>query len=239
MSSLATAALVVGVVGAGVSVYGQVQQGKAAKAAGDWNSFLGLQEAQQQLMLSGLSQKAAEQEARSRLAVSQAEAEAYYANSGAVLLEARAKAAQARENIRRGRAEGDQVLASQTVEFSGAGFVSTTGTPLDVQAGTMQQIESQAADEAFKANVERENAIYQAKVLRYQGDVVRASGAAELNVAKSANNINGIAAGINFRNGNTQSEMTRRAGVSARNNANLAVGSGLSQVGGAVSAYRK
>jgi hypothetical protein len=221
-----------GVIGTGVSIYGQVQQGRAADAAAQWNAFNSEQEAQQQLWLSGLQSKMAEREAQYRAQIAQAEAGISYANAGAAVEEVKAKVLQAQENIRRGREEGQTMLAAQDVSFAGAGIVSTTGTPLKVMADTMQQIESQATDEAYKANVERQTGLFEAKVLRYQGDVQSAGGQAEFNISRMSNRLNAITAQINYRNGMRGASIERMAGISARRNATLgAIGTGLSGLG--------
>lgn len=169
LSTLAIASLAATAVGTGVSIYGQAQQAKTAKAVGNYNAALADQNAQQT-----------------------AEASEYNAK----LLEVDAVQAEldGRENVRRIRQENKRYASTQRARFAASG-VTEEGSPLEAMAETAKLLEMDALEVNRKAQIEatrlragaretRRTGLFQAGQYRAQGGFDRAYGSAQASAAR-------------------------------------------------------
>lgn len=123
----AITSLVLAGVGAGLSAYGQIQQGKTAKAIGNYNAAINDQNAQETANTAAYNAALAEQDAL------QVEMDA-------------------RENIVRKRAENKRYQGAQRARFAKAG-VTEEGSPLEVMAETAALLEMDAQEINRQASI--------------------------------------------------------------------------------------
>lgn len=144
VTALAIGAMAMSAVGTGVAVYGQRQQAKTAKAAGEYNARVDEANAVATAQTADYNAKLAENEALN------AEMEGS-------------------ENIRRKRLENARYSATQRARFAKAG-VTDEGSPLLVMAETNKLLEMDAQEINREAQIRAKQLRAQAKETRRTGD---------------------------------------------------------------------
>lgn len=79
---------------------------------------------------------------------------------------------EARENLRRMRKQAKRVISSQRAGFAGSGTLVNTGSPLEVQAESVAELERQALDQDRLKRLESSRFTSSAQSIRMGGNAV-------------------------------------------------------------------
>lgn len=217
-TGLLIAGMVVAVVGAGVSAYGQVQQGKSQNAIAQFNAKQQESAAKQQAL--GLQAQAAlmEKDAKANFELRKAEADARNSNADAIAQQASSQDAVNRLNIRKRREEFGRMQGQQRAAIAASGVSESTGTPLDLLAETAGKIQADAEEQHYMGEVQRRTLFSEEAMERLGGKLALAGATLNRDSAVSEAALRNAASRGEYLSGMASAEITRLTGKAAQSN---------------------
>ena len=172
-------------IGAGVSAYGQYQQGKAQEAIANYNAQQRERQSDLDLLAARVAQATAKRQTDANFALASAEANARLKNAGLIEKNALDGDAATRENIRRRRSDFARLQGEQRAEIASSGIVESSGTPLGLIAETAGAIQRDAEETAYANELSRRSLFREADLERLGGQLALAGATVEKDSALS------------------------------------------------------
>lgn len=233
---LAVIGLVVGVVGAGVSAYGQYQSGKAQNAIAQFNAAQQERQSRSQLMAMQTQAALQRQQAEANFKLRGFEAEAHKNNAEAIDAQALAQDRVSRYNLVKRREDFARLQGQQRAAIAASGIVESTGTPLDLLAETAAKIQQDQEEQHYSNEVARRTLFSEAAQERLGGQLALAGATLNRDSAVAEAGLRDAAARADYLAGIRGAEITRLTGRAAQTAANYQAGatllSGLSSAAG-------
>jgi hypothetical protein len=210
------ASAVIGAVGAGVSAYGQVQQGKAQNAIAQFNAQQ--QEKQAQMQLLGMQTQAAmqKQQADANFALRSAEANARMNNADLMASQSLQQDAINRLNLRKRREEFGRMQGAQRAAIAASGVSEASGTPLDILLDTTAKIQQDQEEQHYVNEVQRRTLFNEEAMERLGGKLALAGATLNRDSEIAAAALRGTAAHGEYLGDLRAAEITRLTGRAAQ-----------------------
>lgn len=229
------AAVVVSVIGAGVSAYGQYQAGKQADMIARYNAHQQEFNARTQLMTMQAESNLRRQTADANFRLRQAEAQARFSNAQNLANQAEATSRNARESIRRKAEEQGRFTGAQRARIAASNLVESSGTPLDILAETAGKIQLEREDALHTDEVSRRTLFREADLERLGGQLAIAGATLDRSSELAATAINAASGQAAYRSRLRDAELTRLSGRAQRTAATYqAAGTLISGIGSAL-----
>ena len=223
MSALTTVLLVSSLaataIGAGVSAYGQTQQGKSQQAIASFNAMQ--QEKQARAQLLGMQTQSAlqQQQAEANFKLRSAEAAARNNNADAFEAQANQNDKVNRINLMKRREEFSRMQAGQRATIAASGATESSGTPLDILAETAAKIQMSQEDQLYAGEVERRSIFSEAAQERLGGKLALAGATLNRDSEVAAAGLRNAAGKSEYLAGLRGAEITRLTGAAAKSQA--------------------
>lgn len=230
---------VIAVAGAGVSAYGQYQQGKTSNAIASMNAQAAERQASMQLLATQTSAAQARQSAEANFTLRAAEAKARNNNAAAIEQTALMQDGANRYNLRQRREEYGRMQGAQRAAIAASGVAESTGTPLDLLAETAAKIQLSQEEEHYTNEVQRRTLLNEAAMERLGGKLALAGATLDRDSELSAAALRGAAARGEYLSSKRGAEITKLTGQAAqRQGSYAAAGTLLSGAGTAIGGYK-
>jgi hypothetical protein len=242
-ATLLIAGTIIAVAGAGVSAYGQYQQGKSQEAISNFNASQ--QERQAQVAMLTMQTQAAQQrqQAEQNFQLRNAEAQARLNNARAIEQQATTQDAINRQNLQKRREDFAQMQGTQRAAIAASGVSEASGTPLDLLAETAAKIQIDAEEQHYAGEVQRRTLFSEAAQERLGGKLALAGATLDRDSAVAEAGLRDSAAKAEFLAGMRGAEISRLTGSAARTQSNYSAAatlfSGVSSAASGVSTYRR
>lgn len=236
--SFAVTAIVVTVIGAGVSAYSSYQQGKQADMMAQYQAHQQEFNARVQLMTMQAEANARKATADANLKFRTAESQAKFQNAKLLTQQAESESRNVRESIRRKSEESGRFIGAQRAKIAASGIVESSGTPLDILAETAGKIQLEREDTLYADSVNRAALFREAQLQRFGGELAIAGATMDRNSEISGIALSRAASDVEYRRGMRDAEITRLTGKADRTTANYkAAGTLLSGFSSAAGSY--
>lgn len=246
MASVATTVVVVAAVAAlaaaGVSAYGQHQQGKAQEAIAQFNAKQ--QEKQAQMQLASMQTQAAmqKQQAEANFKLRSAEAQARNNNATGIEQQALAQDRVNRVNLMKRREEFAKMQGQQRAAIAASGVAEASGTPLDLLAETAALIQQDQEEQHYAGEIQRRTLFSEAATERLGGRLALAGATLDRDSSIAAAGLREAAGKAEYLAGMRGAQITRMTGAAARTSANYqataTLFSGVSSAAGMGAQYK-
>jgi hypothetical protein len=239
-TALLVAGLVVAAVGAGVSAYGQVQQGKTQNAIAQFNAAQQEKQAQAQALSMQTQAALQAQQAKANFTLRSAEAQARVNNAEGIENQALAQDAINRLNLRKRREEFGRMQGEQRSAIAASGVSESSGTPLDLLAETAGKIQQDQEEQHYAGEVQRQTLFSEAAIERLGGKLALAGATLDRDSGVAEAGLRSAAGKAEYLSGLRTEQITRLTGSAAMRAANYQAGATLlSSVGSGASDYAK
>lgn len=224
-AELAIIGLVIGAAGAGVSAYGQYQQGRAQNTIANFNAQQQERQARSQMLAMQTQAALQKREAEQNFALRSAEANARLKNAQNMERTALAQDAVNRENLKKRREDFARMQGTQRAAIAASGIAESTGTPLDLLAETAAKIQQDQEEQHYANEVQRRNLFTEAAYERLGGKLALAGATLDRDSGVNAAALRAAAAKGEYSAGMSAAEITRLTGAAAKT-------AGMYQAGG-------
>lgn len=237
--ALLVASIVVAIVGAGVSAYGQVQAGKTQSALAAFNAKQ--QEANTRAQVLSMQAQAAlkEQEAQANFQLRTAESQARISNAQAIEQQALTQDRISAVNLKKRREDFARMQAGQRASIAASGVVESSGTPLDLLAETAARIQQDAEEQHYTNELQRRTLFSEAAQERLGGQLALAGATIDRDSSLATAALQSASAEGVRNAGMRESQITRLTGNAAATasyyNAGATLLSGVSSAAGTAS----
>lgn len=237
-NTFAVTAIVVTVIGAGVSAYGQYQAGKQSDLMAQYNAHQQEFNARVQLMTMQAEANARKATADANLRFRTAEAQAKFQNARLLAKQAESDSANVRESIRRKAEESGRFIGAQRAKIAASGIVEASGTPLDILAETAGKIQLEREDTLYADSVNRATLFREAQLQKFGGELAIAGATLDRNSEVAGIALSRAASDVEYRRSLRDAEITRLSGKAERRTATYqAAGTLLSGLSSAAGSY--
>jgi hypothetical protein len=214
------AALVVGsvlsAVGAGISAYGQYQQGKSQNAIAQFNALQQEKQAQQQLLSLQTQAALQKQQADANFKLRSAEAQAKFQNADSIAQQAHAQDAVNRVNLRKRREDFARMQGEQRATIAGSGVSESSGTPLDILVDTVAKIQLDQEEQFHAFETKRRTLFAESDYTRLGGRLALAGATLDRDSSVAEAALRDAAAKGEYQAGMRAAEITRLTGKAAK-----------------------
>lgn len=234
---MATAVVVgtIALVGAGVSAYGQYQEGQAYNAIAQYNATQQERQGRYQLMGAQAQATLMKKQAEANYALRAGEAAAKDANARQIESQAMSQDAVARENARRRATDMKRGLATQRQAIAASGVIEASGTPLDLLAETAATIQRDQAEQHYSNELGRRTLFREADLERLGGQFALAGASIDRSASMSTASLTMAQGRMSLLTARREADITRMTGAAKKKASTIgAVGTLFS---GAASAY--
>jgi hypothetical protein len=239
-ATLLIAGTVAAVAGAGISAYGQYQQGQTQNAIAQFNAAQQEKQAQSQMLAMRTQSALQKQQAEQNFALRSAEAQARLRNARSIERTALNQDKVNRENLRKRREQFSRMQGESRAQIAASGVAESTGTPLDILADTAAKIQQDQEEQHYIGEVQRRTLFSEAARERLGGKLALVGATLDRNSGLAEAALRDAASRGEYVAGMREAQISRLTGSTAAKNANLSAGatllSGLS--GAASSAYQ-
>lgn len=218
---------VVAVIGAGVSAYGQHQQGKAQNAIAQFNATQQEQQAKMQAMSMQTQAAMKQQEAKANFQLRSAEAKARMNNAEGIESQALAQDAINRTNLRKRREEFGRMQGEQRAAIAASGVAESSGTPLDLLAETAAKIQQDQEEQHYAGEVQRRTLFSEAAMERLGGKLALAGATLDRDSKITEAALKNAAGKAEYMAGLRGAQITRLTGKAGAKAANYQAGATL------------
>lgn len=239
---MATAVVVgtIALVGAGVSAFGQYQQGQAMNAIAQYNARQQERQGRFQLMSAQAQAQLMKKQAEANYRLRAAEAGAKDANARTLEQQAFAQDRVARENARRRAGDMRREAGAQRQAIATSGVVEATGTPLDLLAETAETIQRDQAEQHYSNELNRRTLFREADLERLGGKFALAGATIDRSAALAESSLTQARGRLSYLSAKREADVTRMTGSANKRAANIgAVGTLISGVGSAAGGFAK
>jgi hypothetical protein len=231
------------VAGAGISAYGQQQQGKTAMAMAQYNAHQQMMNAQMQLATVKAQAEMQKRVAEANFRLRQAEAQARFNNAQSIENTVHGLSRNAREQVRRKMLDFERLQGTQRAVIAKSGLVESTGTPLDILAETAATIQLEREDMLYQDELNRRTLFREAEMERFGGKMALAGATLDRSVALAQSRLTMATGQAQYQGARHEAEIIRLTGAAQQQSyQNAAMGtlfSGIaSAAGGAYSAIK-
>lgn len=216
IEALVIAGLAATAIGAGVSAYGQQQQGKAQEAIAAFNAANQQKQAQNQLIAMQTQAALQKQQAEANFKLRSAEAAARNSNANALEQQALQQDRVDRVNAAKKREEYRRAQAQQRVTIAASGVVEASGTPLDILAETAAKIQASMEEDKYASEIQRRTLLSEAANERLGGKLAIAGATLDRDSEVAAAGLRNAAARAGYVGDISAAELTRLTGKAAR-----------------------
>lgn len=215
-STLLIASLVATAIGAGVSAYGQFQQGQTQQNIANFNAAQ--QEKQAKAQMLGMQTQAAlrQQEAEANFKLRSAEAAAHVSNAEGIESQALMQDRVNRVNLRKRAEEFARMQGTQRAAIAASGVTESSGTPLDLLAETAGKIQQDQEESHYANEVQRHTLFSEAAAERLGGKLALAGATLDRDSGVAAAGLQNAAAGSQYAAGVRGAEISRLTGSAAK-----------------------
>jgi hypothetical protein len=240
---MATAVVVgtIALVGAGVSAYGQYQQGQAMNAIAQYNAAQQERQGRYQMMTAAAQANMMKKQAEANYHLRAAEANAKDANARQLEQQALSQDAVSRENARRRMTNMKRDAATQRQALATSGVVESTGTPLDLLAETAQTIQRDQAEQHYSNELSRRTLFREADLERLGGKFALAGATIDKSAALAESSLTMAKGRLSYLSSKREADITRMTGAANKKAANIAAAgtliSGASSFAGGFAKY--
>lgn len=232
------AALVIGVVAAGVSAYGMYQQGQSQKAIANYNSQEQQRQAKEQMRMMQTQAEMQRQQADSNFKLRQMEVEARMNNARAMEGRALQQDGVNQLNLRKRREEFERMHSDQRAMIAHSGVSESSGTPLDMLAEMRAKITLDQNEQGYINEVNRRTLLNESVMERLGGRMALVGATLDRDSQVAEAGLRDAAAHGQFLAGMRAADITRLTGEAAAQGANYqAAGTLLSGFASAGSMY--
>lgn len=239
MTGLLVGSLVVGLVGAGISAYGQYQAGKTQNAIAQMNASTQERNAKMQLMASQASVAAQKNAAAAEFAMRAQEAKAAENNAISIENQAIGQDRINRANLGRKKQDYQRMQAEQRAAIIGSGIIESSGTPLELLAETAATIQMDQEEQFHQGELGRRTLFREADMTRLGGKLALAGATLNRSSRLTEAALTDATGRASYLSGRREAEITRLSGRAAQSAAKWQAGATLfSGVSGAVGGYR-
>lgn len=238
LETLLVAGLVVAAAGAGVSAYGQYQQGQSQNAIAQFNAQQ--QERQAAMQLRAMQTQAAmqKQEAEANFRLRTAESQARMNNAEAIEQQALSQDAINRANLRKRREDFTRLQGEQRAAIAASGVAEASGTPLDLLAETAAKIQQDQEEQHYAGEVQRRTLFSEAATERLGGKLALAGATLDRNSTVAEAGLRNAAGKAEYLAGLRTAQITRLTGSAAKTAGAYSAGATLfSGIGSAGTQY--
>lgn len=239
---MATAVVVgtIALVGAGVSAYGQYQQGQAINAIAQYNARQQERQGRFQLMSATAQATLMKKQAEANYRLRAAEAQAKDANARMLEQQAFSQDRVARENARRRAGDMRREAGAQRQAIAMSGVVEATGTPLDLLAETAETIQRDQAEQHYSNELSRRTLFREADLERLGGKFALAGATIDRSAALAESSLTQARGRLSYLSAKREADVTRMTGSANKKAANIAaVGTLISGVSSAAGGFAK
>lgn len=239
-TTVLVSAAVIGVIGAGVSAYGQYQSGKTQAAIANFNARN--QEANTRAQVLGLQAQAAlkEQEAQANFQLRSAESRARLSNAQAIEQQALTQDRINAVNLGKRREEFARMQGAQRASIAASGVVESSGTPLDLLAETAARIQQDQEEQHYTNELQRRTLFSEAAQERLGGKLALAGATIDRNSALATVALTEASAQGARSAGMREAQITRLTGSAAKTASMYTAGATLlSGVSSAAGSYAR
>ncbi len=231
---------VVGVVGAGISAYGQYQSGKQQQAIANFNAQQQEKQAEIQALTMQTQAALQKQQAEANFRLRTAEASARVNNARGIELQALGQDRINRQNLIKRREEFERLQGSQRAAIAASGLAESSGTPLDLLAETAARIQQDQEEQHYAGELTRRTLFSEAATERLGGKLALAGATLDRNSSVAEAALRSAAGKAEYLAGMRAAEITRLTGSAAAKAATYQAGATLlSGVSGAVGSFAK
>lgn len=214
-TTLLAASLALTAVGAGVSAYGQYQQGQTQNAIAQFNAKQREKDTALQLQSMQVQAALQKQQAEANFALRSAEANARFSNADAMERNALAQDAVNRVNLRKRQEEFARMQSTQRATIAASGIIETAGTPLDLLAETAGAIQRDAEEQHYVGEVQRRTIFSEAANERLGGKLALAGATLDLKSGLAEASLREAAARGAAASGRAEANIIRMTGGAA------------------------
>jgi hypothetical protein len=226
-TELAVAAIVVSMVGAGVSAYGSYQTGKSNKAIANFNAANRDKEAAMQLKVMQTQANIQKSQAEQDFALRQQESQARFNNAISIENQAISQDKINRANLAKRRDVMAREQATQRASIAASGAVESSGTPLDLLAETAATIQQDQEEQHYINEVQRDSLLQAADQERLGGRLALAGSTLNRDSALTAAALNKAAASGQYMGAKREAQVMRLTGAAAARAGKYEAGSSL------------
>lgn len=227
LETIAIAGVVVALAGAGVSAYGQYQQGQTQNAIAQFNA--NQQEKQAQMQLLSMQAQAAQQKqaADANFKLRSAESQARKNNAAGIEHQAMSQDAINRANLRKRREEFGRMQGEQRAAIAASGVSESSGTPLDLLAETAAMIQQDQEEQHYAGEVQRRTLFSEASMERLGGKLALAGATLDRDSSVAAAGLREAAGKAEYLAGMRGAQITKMTGNAAKSAAMYQAGATL------------
>lgn len=217
--ALTTTAIIVGaaaIIGAGVSAYGQYQQGQTQNAIQQFNAQQQEMNARMQADAMRSQAELQRSQAMANFNLRQTEAQARINNAKRMEQNVAAQDAIDRQNLRDRRDRMAEQLATRRAQYAHSGVVESSGTPLDVLARIGGEIQKDQERAFFSADARRRTLLNEAAFERLGGKLALRGATLDRNSAVAEAALREVGASSAYASGLADAEISRLTGSAAK-----------------------